>query len=197
MPDSNEHKTYSAEIMDKEYGEGAHNVREAAREDLTLSLNLKFKEKRDKDNFFRNISRLYRIGWVINDMPTEHQLDLIEFNPYLIKLINNPNEQFINKAIERNYKAIWSVDNPTDEMEAIALSQNTDAGRFICHHVLDLSNPHKYGPKAKQVWDVWDHWYNIFSIENPCKEAKELAERIKEVGKKDAEIFRCDPYPLH
>ncbi|MBO7504611.1 hypothetical protein J6T66_00045 [bacterium] len=89
------------------------------------------------------------------------------------------------------------MDNPTDEMEAIALSQNTDAGRFICHHVLDLSNPHKYGPKAKQVWDVWDHWYNIFSIENPCKEAKELAERIKEVGKKDAEIFRCDPYPLH
>ena len=70
--------------------------------------------------------------------------------------------------------------------------------RFNHHdNQLDLSNPHKYGPKAKQVWDVWDHWYNIFSIENPCKEAKELAERIKEVGKKHAEIFRCDPYPLH
>ena len=199
MPDSNEHETYSAEIMDKVYGEDAHNVREATREDLTLSLNLniKFRDKYDKKKFLYEFSRVDRIDKVINDLPPEYQLDLIEFNPRLIKLINNPDEQFRIKAIKRNYKVIWSVDNSTDEMEAIALSQNPDAIFFVYHHVFDLKNSRQLGPKAQQVWDVWNDSYNIYSIENPCKEAKELTERIEKVGKEKAKIFRHDPYPLH
>ena len=79
-------------------------------------------------------------------------------------------------AVKRNFRVIDYIDYPSDDLQVAALMQGKEAVYAVIHNGY---KDYKLGPKASQLVEIW-RGKSINKIKNPCKEAIELAEKIKE-----------------
>lgn len=121
-----------------------------------------------------------QIEFDYNNFPEELLHKLIKRESSIYKKINHPSEEFTLKAIKENFRVIGYVENPTDDQQVAALMQDERAIYAIIHYGKKDFN---YGPKASQlitVWrNQWNYTYWLDELENPCKEAIQLAENLQ------------------
>lgn len=82
-------------------------------------------------------------------------------------------------SVKRNFRVIDYIDYPSDDLQVAALMQGEEAVYAVIHNGY---KDYKLGPKASQLVEIW-RGKSINKIKNPCKEAIELAEKLKRKNK--------------
>lgn len=180
MPGPDINKVHEDSQKNVKPAESARDVRENSRKDLTLSLNvdLHFDTEESKDRFIRKFSSIYWLGDIINDFPEELQFAFAKKNPYLLQHIEDP-DKFKLDVVKENYHALDFISEPSEEMQIAGMQQSPEALYFIREDILS--------EKARQIYDIRIDRRNIYTMEDPCSEAIELAKKLKELGIKKCE----------
>ncbi len=157
-----------------------NNLMKSTYMDLELTFSdISFDDEQEKEFFINWLANIPQLKKVVNEFPTSIQLDLIAENPELYKWVNNPSEEFTLMSVKRNFRVIDYIDYPSDDLQVAALMQVEQAVYAVIHNGY---KDYKLGPKASQLVEIW-RGKSINKIKNPCKEAIELAEKLKRKNK--------------
>ncbi len=100
----------------------------------------------------------------INDYSEDIQLKIIKNNPELIKIINNPSNEFLIKATETNELIITNILNPTEEVQLAIVDKDASLIKYIVN------------PSVKVQIEALKRNPNIFKlIKNPTEEVQLFA----------------------
>jgi len=73
----------------------------------------------------------YYLHWFKGHIPEEYQLKMVEENPKYILYLVEPSEKSVQKAIEKDWKLIGSISNPSRKTQALAIQQSKQARKMI------------------------------------------------------------------